>query len=387
MAVTYNKDVLRWARERRGISVAEAAAKLKKQPSDIENWERGVGAPTVNQARELAKFYGRPFLEFFLPEPPAVPTPRTVPDFRMHAGVLPPIQDAQVVEIQQWVAAQRTNALDLFQEIGERPKDIPTNPSYTLSADPEAAASIARSAVAFSIQDQINLPEREQYRLPDVLRRKLENFGILTLKLGRLRDFDIRGICIAERPLPVIVIGNEAPSAQAFTLAHEVAHVLIGESGITGFRNPNYNQQPVERWCDRFAGSFLMPRAQIALFLGESPTAPAAEIADAVLERLASTFRVSAHAMLIRLVHLGYVQAAYYWDVKKAQFDEQDKKKRFGRTKYYGSRFRASYGDLYTGLVIEAWTSGRITNHNAAEYMGIKNLAHLNDIRNAVLAR
>jgi hypothetical protein len=91
--------------------------------------------------------------------------------------------------------------------------------------------------------------------------------------------------------------------------------------------------------------------------------------------------------MLIRLVHLGYVQAAYYWDVKKAQFDEQDKKKRFGRTKYYGSRFRASYGDLYTGLVIEAWTSGRITNHNAAEYMGIKNLAHLNDIRNAVLAR
>ena len=29
----------------------------------------------------------------------------------------------------------------------------------------------------------------------------------------------------------------------------------------------------------------------------------------------------------------------------------------------------------------EAWSSGRITNHNAAEYMGIKNFEHLYAIR------
>jgi hypothetical protein len=36
---------------------------------------------------------------------------------------------------------------------------------------------------------------------------------------------------------------------------------------------------------------------------------------------------------------------------------------------------------MYTGLVLEAWSSGIITNHNAAEFMGIKNIAHLEEIR------
>ena len=55
--------------------------------------------------------------------------------------------------------------------------------------------------------------------------------------------------------------------------------------------------------------------------------------------------------------------------------------KQFGRAEYYGTRYRNTLGDLYTGLVLQAWTSGRITNDNAAEFMGIKNFSHLNDIR------
>jgi hypothetical protein len=86
--------------------------------------------------------------------------------------------------------------------------------------------------------------------------------------------------------------------------------------------------------------------------------------------------------MLIRLVDLGYVEADYYWNVKKPEFDKQeDRYKGGGRSEYYGSRYRAAQGDLYTGLVLEAWSSGRITNHNAAEFMGIKNLRHLDDVR------
>jgi len=86
--------------------------------------------------------------------------------------------------------------------------------------------------------------------------------------------------------------------------------------------------------------------------------------------------------MLIRLVHLGYVKEEFYWNNKKSKFDTQEANfKQFGRARYYGTRYRNILGDLYTGLVIEAWNSGRITNHNAAEFMGIKNLSHLYDIR------
>ena len=103
------------------------------------------------------------------------------------------------------------------------------------------------------------------------------------------------------------------------------------------------------------------------------PNEPASTITDEELSRFARYFSVSQHAMLIRLVHLGYVRESFYWNNKKSKFDtEEANYKQFGRALYYGTRYRNTLGDLYTGLVIEAWNTGRITNHNAAEYMGIK---------------
>ena len=89
---------------------------------------------------------------------------------------------------------------------------------------------------------------------------------------------------------------------------------------------------------------------------------------------------MSAHAMLLRLIDLGYVAAAFYWNVKRAQFlAAEEGFKGGGRPRYYGTRYRNARGDFYTSLVLEAWGAHRISNHNAAEFMGIKNLRHLED--------
>ena len=386
----YNPAMLRWAREWRGKTPEEAAKKLNKKPQDIIDWEdaQNLAAPTVKQARALAEFYGRHFLEFFLPAPPEIPSPSQIPDFRLHAGAPPPTDNWELRNILQWAETQRVNALDLFDELLEDPAEISPELFSEISADPEIAASKARKALGFSIQDQIGLPSAHADTLPNILRKKFEEFGILTLKHNQLKDFGIRGICIAAFPLPVIVFRNEAPSAQSFTLVHEFAHILLKESGITGSRTRVYENQPIEKWCDRFSASFLMPAEQIGAIYVNKSSSPAAEIADIELERLASIFRVSPHAMLIRLVYLGYVASSYYWDIKKPEFDaEEAKYRKFGRLTYYGSRYKASLGDLYTSLVMDAWSSGRITNHNAAEYMGIKNIAHLNDIKKAVRSK
>jgi ribosome-binding protein aMBF1 (putative translation factor) len=66
--IPFNADVLRWAREWCGRSIDEVAAKLKQPAQKIQEWENkesGV-APTVSQARSLADFYERSFLEFFV---------------------------------------------------------------------------------------------------------------------------------------------------------------------------------------------------------------------------------------------------------------------------------------------------------------------------------
>lgn len=377
-----NPAMLKWAREWRGRTIEEAAAKLKKAPDVIEGWEQSQGKPTVRQARILADFYDRSFLEFFLSEPPTLHEPEVIPDFRMHAGITAPDRDRETKLIHQWAQTQRVNALDLYEELGEEPSEIPPHLFATLNSDPGDVANRVREAVGFSIQAQINLRKSGIDELPKILRRTLETIGVLTLKHGGLKMLGIRGICLAVFPLPVIVFHNEAPTAQAFTLMHELGHVLTKKSGITGPRRTYYEHQPVEQWCDRFAASFLMPEQAVISLYGERPKRPAASIEDADLERLADIFRVSPHAMLIRLVYLGHVEAAYYWDVKKPQFDSVENEYRpFGRSRFYGRRYQTSLGDLYTGLVLEAWGAGRITSHNAAEYMGIKKLDHLRDIR------
>jgi len=204
------------------------------------------------------------------------------------------------------------------------------------------------------------------------------------LKRADIKSFHARGLCIATFPLPVIVFGNEAPAAQAFTLAHEFAHVLLKRSGIIGgfARAPEAPNWAVERWCNAFAASFLMPADQLVQMIGAPPKRPQPEISDEQLSAIANRFGVSAHAMLIRLTHVGFVDQAFYWEVKKQEFDQiDDEYKCFGRSSYYGSRYKSAVGNMYTSLVLEAWAAGRITNHNASEYMGIKNFAHLYDIR------
>ena len=377
-----NPVILKWAREWRGRSLDEVAVKTKKDVRLIEDWERGERTPTVKQARMLADFYDRPFLEFLLPQPPQLPEPVSLPDYRMHRDTQPPSQNWDLQDIQQWAETQRINALDLYSEIGEPPPELPKALFATPGETSADVAERSREILSFPIERQMEMTQAEARDLPGILRDVFERVGVLTLKRTELAELKVRGICIAEFPLPVIVVTRESPSAQAFTLVHEFAHVLLKQSGVSGSIDRNVRSTDVEGWCNRYTGAFLMPERYVQELMGARPARPADRIEDIRLASFAKAFRVSAHAMLIRLVHLGYVAPDYYWNIKKPEFDRQEADySGGGRSTYYGSRYRGTQGDLYTGLVLEAWSNGRITNHNAAEFMGIKKLEHLEAIR------
>lgn len=377
-----NPAVLKWAREWRGRSIDEAAKHLHKEPRQILDWESGNSTPTVKQARKLLQFYNRPFLELFLPSIPHVRGPVAIPDFRSHQNTELVANDWDLQETLRWAESRRLNALDLYEDLGEVPPAVPEHLFTSRQEDPEEVASRCRSSLGFAMQTQIELTKRDAQSLPMMLRKRLESIGVLTLRTPARKALKFRGICLATFPLPVIIVSNEASTAQAFTLMHEFAHVLLKESGITGERSREYGTIPIERWCDRFAAAFLMPSGHMSSIVGATPSRPATSITDSELARLAETFRVSPHAMLIRLVQLRYVDDQFYWGVKKPQFErEEATRASFGRSSYYGSRYRGTHGDLYTSLVLDAWAENRITNHGAAEYLGIKNFVHLNDIR------
>lgn len=383
-ALPFNREMLRWAREYREVSIDEAAHRVGVRPNVLASWEGGGAVPTVRQARILSDLYQRSFMEFFRSEPPPVRASKLVPDFRLHRGVARPHETRDLQDLQAWAEEIRLNALDLYEMLGEAPPALRQGVRTDMSYTPEAAAAAVRGVLDFAIEEQINLSQKDRDALPKRFRRKIEDASILVLKESWLADFGARGLCIAADPLPVIMFGAEATSAQMFTMAHELAHVSLGESAISGppaDGRAASHEARVERWCNQFAAAFLVPAAALAE-MWERPSTPAPQISDDVLARFAKTFGVSQHAMLLRLIDLRYVREAYYWEEKRAHFLAQEAAfKGGGRSKYYGSRYRSARGDLYTSLVLEAWGSRIITNHNAAEFMGIKNIRHLEDIR------
>ncbi|GGF60657.1 Zn-dependent peptidase ImmA, M78 family [Mameliella alba] len=381
----YNPRVLEWARVRTGMAVDEVAKKINVATQKIIDWESGKSTPTTRQGRMLAASYDRHFLEFFsdsIPQPSEVVL---VPDYRTFKGKQAPgpKETRSMIAVQEWAEEQRLNALAIIEELGDRPPVFSQNLRFNLDADIETAAEISREAMGLSIDDQLQLKKALRYTFPEILRDKIEGMGVLVLKQSGITKLGARGICLFAEPLPVIIYGNESPGAQAFTLAHEFGHVLLGSSGISG--QPRLGgksgHKAIEDWCNRFASAFLAPKASIERAL-EKPSKPLEQFDTIALGDLAQMFAMSRHAMLIRLVNLGYVRPEFYWKTMRPLFlEEEENHKSFGRPPYYGKRYVNAKGRFYTGLVMSAWSGGHVTAHNAAEYMGIKNLEHLKDIR------
>lgn len=376
----FNPAVFRWARNRADFSQIEVAEKMNYPLQKVEAWETGLATPTIIQARKLAELYGRPFLEFFAKTVPDIPETQLVPDFRAHHNALVNHEDKLLKDIQAWGETQRLNTIDLFEINGEPVPIIPKELKATIKDNPETTAGLARQVLNLSIQQQLSLRSNQKGSFVKLIKARLEEIGVLILKNTGLGKCNARGLCIYNEIVPIIILSKEAPNGSAFTLCHELGHIILGQSAVSDGMQKHRQVNAIEAWCNSFAGAFLMPSTYVRNFYNISKPQPS--ISESELTSLANKFAVSRHAMLVRLVQLNLIESDYYWNVKRPEFLEEEKNQKpgFGRS-YYGSRFRNRNGDLYTGLVLEAWANNRITNHNAAEYMGIDNLAHLFDIR------
>jgi Zn-dependent peptidase ImmA (M78 family)/transcriptional regulator with XRE-family HTH domain len=378
----FNREVLKWARERVRLSYDSAADGAGVRPEQVEQWEKGDALPTIKQGRKLANVYDLPFLELLSKEKPKIKELELVPDFRMHRDAPEPKEQYELLMVQSEAEEIRLNAIDLIELLEIDTPTPPENFYCTLEKKPADAAAIARAVIGMPIDAQLSLSNKERPKFITSFRRYVERIGVIVMKNSALAQFGARGLCLFAEPFPVIIFSSEAPTAQAFTLAHELAHVALKQSAISGPVNSASQQgKRVEDWCNSFAGAFLMP-ANVVAAMRQRPSSPAKTIDDYELNAFAISFCVSRHAALVRLVELGYVDSDFYWKVKRPEFLAQEAAfKGGGRSLYYGSRYRSSRGDLYTGLVLDAWSNGAITNHNAAEFMGIKNIAHLDAIR------
>jgi Zn-dependent peptidase ImmA (M78 family) len=383
-------ELLTWARGSAKVSVEDAAKAANVGAERIEEWEKGVGAPTVPQLRCLAQKYHFPLAVFYLPEPPLDFSP--LRDFRR-------LPDAEDKTISPHLAfhirtahERRELALELYADLRITPKPFPLK--ATLRDDPKAVGQAIRDLL--NVDDDCQTKAARQNRSFDFWRRKIEEQDLLVFVVSgphySVELKEMRGFAIAKPELPVIVLNGKdySPGGRAFTLLHEFTHIILGESAISNGATEELartsEEQQIERFCDAVAAEALMPERLILSFQQVAPTGTRAWTDDE-LRTIARAIGVSRHALLLRFVTLKRATWDFYRTQRK-RFEEESLKAAQKEEKKSVPIKRSILlmswnGRGYTRLVLRSYYDHRITLNDVSSYLGAK-VKHIPALERAV---
>lgn len=312
--VTIKPQLLRWAYQRAGFERADLEHKFPR----LTAWESGDAQPTLKQVEAFAKATYTPVGYLFLQEPPVEKIP--IPDFRMvenqHIGHPSPDLLETIYVCQQRQEWYR----DFARSMGEKPLAFVGSSNPRENVVPGAAR--IRAALNFDVNERRRMPT-----WTDALRHFIEQadgLGILVMCNGvvhnnnyrHLDPKEFRGFAMADDLAPLVFInGADTKSAQMFTLAHELAHIWLGQSAVSDAQPLAIPDQEVERWCNQVAAELLVP-----LDLMKREYDKESKLTDEV-SRLARRFKVSTLVILRRIHDAGGLARQEFWDAYHAEVE------------------------------------------------------------------
>ena len=312
--VFVNPEILHWAGQRAGLDVGDLLPKFPK----LQDWLEGSLAPTMKQLEAFARATHTPVGFFFLPKPPEISLP--IPDFRTMRGDVRPIPSPDLLDTIYLCQQRQDWYRDYARLYGEEP--ITWIGQGTVDADIVTSAATLRNLIGLDL-----LQRQSVSTWIGALRQLislLEDAGVLVMISGivgsnshrKLSPEEFRGFALVDALAPVIFVnGADSKSAQMFTLVHELAHLWIGESGVSDNQVAQWPEIHVERWCNAVAAEILVPLAEMrALYR------PDESLTDA-MQRLARHFKVSTLVVLRRIYDLGEIDRQTLWQSYREELD------------------------------------------------------------------
>jgi len=374
-----NHHIITWALNRLGVEPDQIATTL--MPADsIRAWERGESCPTENQAEMLAHRLQIPYLVLFLSEPPpAEKVP--IPDLRTRSGKSLAKPSREFVAVindalsrQDWYreqalqgGRQKLNFVGRFKR---------TDPIVGVAAH---MRSVLR------INQEFRQASRNWEQFLRRLITRVESVGILVMRSGvaghstrqRLNVNEFQGFALSDPYAPVVFINDgDFRAAQIFTLAHELAHIWIGETGISdvalvGKTLTELDQ--VERFCNQVAAEFLVPEKSFNVSWQKSRTI------KENLQRVGQHFWVSSLVALRRAYDL---QKIDYEHFKLASDEEyaryranEEKRKKAEQNKKSQGQFWATFklrnSVLLSDSVTASVRNAKTTYTEASSLLGV----------------
>jgi len=339
--IAVNPKMLIWARERAGLDIPTLAKRFPK----LARWETGELQPTLRQLEDFARAVYIPIGYLFLPEPLQEYLP--IPDFRA--------KDCN------GMSRPSPNLLDTIYLCQQKQEEVDDSDcsgsldapgfvgSATIEDAPEHVAQAMRQTLSFGMEAQRNLPAwRDVFY---ALIKKTEDAGVLVMigdvvgnnKHRKLSVDEFRGFVLAQEQVPLIFInGADHEAGQMFTLTHELAHLWLGESGVSNPEAGKVPELPIERWCNAVAAEFLIPLAVLRpCYRGDMPIMDEAQ-------QLARQFNVCTPVILRRLFDARFIDEPTLWqnyqeEVAHIRAIEQDNRK-FRRRKHNNNIVRREFG-------------------------------------------
>jgi transposase, IS5 family len=268
-----NPEIIKWARDTAGLDPADAANKLGLKVA------RGIAAedrllaieagdlqPTRRILSKMSKLYRRPLLIFYMSAPPR-PGERGK-DFRTLPAEYSRSADALVDALVRDITARQqiTRAILLDEEDA---LELPFVGSMTIRNRPEQVLASICEKLGLEIVQYRNRRAGDKNSLSgfNYLRRQAEKAGVFVLLIGNLGshhtslDVEVfRGFALADKIAPFVVINDQdSETSWSFTLLHELAHIWLGQTGVSG----DNASAAVEQFCNEVAGEFLIPKGEI----------------------------------------------------------------------------------------------------------------------------
>jgi len=308
-------EMLRWAAERAGFGIQA----LSRRFPNLPDWERGEAKPTLRQLESFAKATRTPVGYLFLQEPPDERVP--IPDFRTLATARRERPSPDLLDT-IYLCQQRQEWFRQFARTEGR-APLPFVGSAELESGIEEAAATMRAALRFDLDERRQIPT-----WTEALRRfigQADDLGVLVMVSGvvgsnnsrRLDPQEFRGFALSDSVAPLIFInGADTKAAQMFTLAHELAHVWLGQSAVSDAQASLLPENQVERWCNQVAAELLVPLSSVR--------AEYSRHADLRVEtdRLARRFKVSTLVILRRMYDAGGLSREAFWETYNAELQK-----------------------------------------------------------------
>ncbi len=370
--VDVKPENFRWTRERAGMDADALARRFPKYPE----WEAGAAQPTLKQLEKLARAVHVPVGFFFLSKMLDEPIP--IPDFRT-VGSTPQRRPSPDLLDTVYLCQQRQ---DWYREFARLEEEGPLAfvGSATVDSDVEVIAATIRRTLRLDLEERRSLPT-----WAEALRRFVQAadaLGVLVMVSGIVRNNtrrkldpeEFRGFALADDLAPLIFVnGADTKAAQMFTLAHELAHLWLGQSALSDTALDAMPAHEVEIWCNRVAAELLVPLAVLREEFRRGEELPEA------LARLARRFKVSTLVILRRIHDAGGLTRAQFGDAYRTELERLNTIPRSGSGTFYPAQ-NARAGKRFTRAIVISALEGGTSFTEAFQLLGIRKMRTFDEL-------